>query len=230
MIDVVIPTLMKIKPENFAYSIKQAVDSEYVNKIIIIDNSCGKFTENISIESDKIVLLEQKENIFVNPAWNIGVALSTADNILIMNDDVLCSKEVYRQVCETIDIKTVGLCSVQSRRCKNIEEYSKYLQDFGTHIKTTTNFDSNTTNNKTGWFFCIKKKLWKDIPRELLFFYGDDLIYDRIRNVEYLTKNISSCKIGHVGSYTVNKNNNIKKILIQEHKIYQKEKIGYIKW
>ena len=40
--------------------------------------------------------------------------------------------------------------------------------------------------------------------------------------MKYLTKNISSCKIGHGGSHTVNRNKKIKDIIIEEHQTYGK--------
>ena len=37
----------------------------------------------------KVQRLEQDNNIFVNPAWNLGVEQAKNENICICNDDVL---------------------------------------------------------------------------------------------------------------------------------------------
>lgn len=230
MISIVMPTMMKVNKDNLHYSIKQAIESDIVDRITVIDNSTDRFSREITLKSKKLIVRSMTKNIFVNPAWNIGVSLSTSDNVLIMNDDILCHKEVYRQVNEVMGYENLGLCSVKTRNCNKIDDYLKNIDDFNEEILTEDTFDPSQNNNKTGWFFCVKKKLWKDIPEKLLFFYGDDLIYDRVRHMKHFTKNISSCIIGHVGSQTVNKNVRIQNILIEEHKVYQKEKTGYIKW
>jgi hypothetical protein len=229
MISIVIPTMMGVNKDNLHYSVKQAIESEIVDRITIIDNSTDRFSKEIPLRSSKLIVRSMTKNIFVNPAWNIGVSLSTSDNVLIMNDDILCHKEVYRQVNEVMGYENLGLCSVKTHNCNKIDDYIRNIDDFNAEIVTDDTFDPSQNNNKTGWFFCVKKKLWKDIPEKLLFFYGDDLIYDRVRYMKYLTKNISSCIIGHVGSQTVNKNVRIQNILIEEHKAYQKEKDDYLR-
>jgi len=228
MISIVIPTMMEVNRDIFYYTIKQATKSDIVDRIIIIDNSTHRFSREIPLKSTKIIVRSMTKNIFVNPSWNIGVSLSTSDNVLIMNDDILCHKEVYRQVNEVMRYENMGLCSVTTKNCNNVKEYLKNIDDFNERISTKETFD-NQNNNKTGWFFCVKKNLWRDIPEKLLIFYGDDLIYDRVRHMKYLTKNISSCIIGHAGSQTVNKNVNIQNILIEEHRVYQKEKDDYLR-
>lgn len=229
MISIVMPTMMRVDKDIIYYSIKHAIDSEVVDRITVIDNSTGGFSKTILIKSNKLIVRTMEKNICVNPAWNIGVSLSTSENVLIMNDDILCHKEVYRQVNEVMGYENMGLCSVQTNNSRSIQSYLKNIDDFDTKISIEDTFDKSQLNNKTGWFFCVKKKLWKDIPKKLLFFYGDDLIYDRMRNMKYLTKNISSCKVGHIGSHTVNKNKNIKDIIVKEHQIYKRVKSDYIR-
>ena len=101
MIDIVIPTLMLIDSCPIKYSLQEACKSNLINQIIIIDNSGGLFEENISINSEKIQVLTMPENIYVNPAWNLGVSKCCSENIVIMNDDVFCNSEVYMQI-ETV--------------------------------------------------------------------------------------------------------------------------------
>ena len=204
MISIVMPTMMRVDKDIIYYSIKHAIDSEVVDRITIIDNSKGRFSKTISIKSNKLIVRTMEKNICVNPAWNIGVSLSTSENILIMNDDILCHKEVYRQVNEVMGYENMGLCSVQTNNSRSIHSYLKNIDDFDTKISTEDTFDKSQVNNKTGWFLREKETV-EGYTKKLLFFYGDDLIYDRVRNMKYLTKNISSCKIGHIGSHTVNR-------------------------
>ena len=44
----------------------------------------------------------------------------------------------------------------------------------------------------------MRRKDWKPLPEDMKLWYGDDLIYRRIRKTGYSTKNITSSKIGHL--------------------------------
>ena len=75
MIDVVIPTLMKIDTTSLKYSLCQLFASLHVNKVVIIDNSgTGQFSKKINLKNDKLEIHELEANIYVNPAWNLGVS------------------------------------------------------------------------------------------------------------------------------------------------------------
>jgi hypothetical protein len=61
---------------------------ELVGEIIIIDNDPDNVDKEI-VSLKKIKYLPQKENIYVNPAWNLGVEVSSYDRICLYSDDVL---------------------------------------------------------------------------------------------------------------------------------------------
>jgi hypothetical protein len=200
MIDIVIPTLMQCDEEIFEYSLREANASPAVNQIIIIDNSGTKhFKSNLN----KVKSFGMRENIFVNAAWNIGVDLSQSEHVVIMNDDIACRRENYDFINEVLSASDCGLCSIKTNNINNLNEYlnDNNLNDT---ISTDENF-GNSDNNKTGWFFGVKKSLWKNIPDSIKIIYGDDLIYLRIRKLGYKTKNITNTTIGHLGSKTINK-------------------------
>jgi hypothetical protein len=219
MIDIVIPTLMQCDQEIFEYSLREANASSVVNQIIIIDNSETKcFHSNLS----KVKSFGMSENIFVNPAWNMGVNLSQSENIVIMNDDVACCKENYDFVNDILSTSECGLCSIKSHNINNLNEYLNN-NSINNNISTDENFVI-PDGNKTGWFFGIKKSLWKNIPDNIKIIYGDDLIYLRIRKLGYKTKNITNTTIGHLGSKTINKIMNhiilqVNKDIIQFHNL-----------
>ena len=48
--------------------------SEYVGEVIIIDNDPSKMPDLSQFE--KVRHYAMKENIYVNPAWNLGVSLA----------------------------------------------------------------------------------------------------------------------------------------------------------
>jgi len=55
-----------------------------INEIIIINND-PSYKIPTYFKHNKIKILTQKENIFVNPAWNLGVSVAKNENIIIAN-------------------------------------------------------------------------------------------------------------------------------------------------
>lgn len=231
MIDIVIPTMMSCKLEALKYSVYQALISDHIKRIVIIDNSGNsKFSKDLDFYKDigdKLVVRTMDRNIYVNPAWNLGVSLCGGPNVLIMNDDVFCHEKVYGQVDKVMNQLNVGICSVKTENCQKAVEYLRYIDDFDELIKSQEEFD-HPNGDKTGWFFCIKKKIWKDIPSELKLFYGDDLIFKRTKHMGYYSKNITSCRIGHMFSQTVGANPEANRKLRDEHNIYLNTKKEYV--
>lgn len=220
MIDIIIPTLLKTDIEIFNYSLYEAERSPYVNKIIVIDNTgLSLFRSDLT----KIQIVCPNQNIFVNPSWNLGVSLSSANNIVIMNDDIACHRDNYKFIEEVLNDDACGLCSISTDAINNLTDYTDKVIINYSDIITTTDFQ-NQDNNKTGWFFATKKRLWKDIPDSIKIIYGDDLIYMRIRNLGLTTKNIINTSIGHLYSKTVNQvmNNIISQVnndILQFHRL-----------
>lgn len=200
MIDIVIPTLMQSDKEVFEYSLSEANASNKVNKIFIIDNTGSR---QFHSTLDKVNTIYMDQNTYVNPAWNLGVNLSESENVVVMNDDIACCKENYEFVDETLSKDDCGLCSIDTLPIQNLDQY---IDQLNLRLQITTNNKfGNEDNNKTGWFFAIKRKLWKNIPGSIKIIYGDDLIYTRIRKLGYKTLNITNSKIGHLESKTIKK-------------------------
>lgn len=81
---VVIPTMWESDKIFTMLDIYQ--ESQYVDEVIIIDNAPEK---KIKINYSKCNVCTRGENIYVNPAWNWGVALSRNNNVIIANDDII---------------------------------------------------------------------------------------------------------------------------------------------
>ena len=95
MISIVMPTLWKGKFYKEMLPILSA--HELVGEIIIIDNDPDNVDKEI-VSLKKIKYLPQKENIYVNPAWNLGVEVSSYDRICLYSDDVLFDPSVIDAV------------------------------------------------------------------------------------------------------------------------------------
>jgi hypothetical protein len=138
--------------------------SPFVGEILLIDNNKGKRPAQIN-DTDKITILEQSENIYVNPAWNLGVEKSKYENICISNDDLVWDVGVLSHILDNIHLGIIGqACSNYDR----ILELNPKIQPM--------------IGRESGWGCCffIHKSKWKPIPSELKIACGDD----------YLIKNI----------------------------------------
>jgi hypothetical protein len=136
---------------------------ESIDEIIIIDNDPEK---RIPINSPKIKLTTKGGNIYVNPAWNLGVNLSTNDYIIIANDDLLFNESDLFKLIDMVqpylmDNTVIG----PSKNCfhhmgviKNGLNITKQLDDF------TFGF---------GTFMIMKKTSYTIIPDDILIFHGD---------------------------------------------------------
>jgi hypothetical protein len=158
MISVVMPTMWRSdRTEGLLNSLS---DTDCVSEIIIIDNDRDQ-RPDISFPK-KSVILDQDENIFVNPAWNLGVKESKEDYLCIINDDL-------------------------SMNCKNsfpiMEELLEHIPCIGVHSSSYSYEEDDVLMVRghdigRGWGCCmfLDKSKWVDIPDNLKIWYGDNWI------------------------------------------------------
>ena len=190
-LSVVIPTLQK-NTELLINLIKILDNDDSVSEIILIDNSCKGF----SSESKKLRVIAPKENLYVNPSWNLGVKEAKEDIVALLNDDISISDNFCTKVVNqmTPDMGCVG--------------YSvDYIEE--THGKMPIPEDSNIWLEKTkfnpyGITIFFYKTSYYPIPEELKIYCGDDWIsLQNVRNNKYNYR-ICGQKIYHYGSLSSN--------------------------
>lgn len=154
---VIIPTMWY--SDKIQENIERLDDSEYVNEIILIDNNTS-LKPNYIEKYTKIKYLPQKENIYVNPAWNLGVEESLCENICISNDDVIFDADIFSFIKEHLDVGIYGM-STDNYYIEGKD--SKYLV-------------SKINQRPWGWgcLFFVKKKNWVPIHSDLKIACGDD--------------------------------------------------------
>ena len=77
MIDIIIPTMWMSK--GFEEALELYANNNLISRIIIIDNNRANRPKFNVLAHHKINLITYGRNIYVNPAWNEGVALATAN-------------------------------------------------------------------------------------------------------------------------------------------------------
>lgn len=95
----IIPTLWK--PPGVVAVLHHYLEAEAVERLILIDNAPDQRPAGVpSAMASKLLLLPQASNIFVNPAWNLGIEQVRDPKaiVLILNDDILLPQAVLNQL------------------------------------------------------------------------------------------------------------------------------------
>lgn len=139
--------------------------NEQISQVILIDNS-QSYYKYYNFRYSKLWLIQPPTNLFVNPAWNLGIKLCTQDNVLILSDDVTFDFNHLLWFLESVDL-------------------SKYIVGMDSNNPTLSYFNyrprlSEIDQMPPGWgcLICLNKNNWIDIPDEIKCWYGDNFLFD----------------------------------------------------
>ena len=92
-LSVVIPTILANKKvlEKLLTTLEADI---FVDEIILINNTKKTF----AFKSNKIKLINPKENLFVNESWNVGIKIAKNNFCAILNDDLILSNDFFKQI------------------------------------------------------------------------------------------------------------------------------------
>jgi len=157
MFSCVIPTLWK--SPRIVHLVDELTKSPSVGEVIIIDNDVTNAKQ--LIDSEKVKVIKMEKNIFVNPAWNLGVSLSQFDNIALINDDVNFNADVFKMF-DSINLQEFGIVGmhIENFKLQSDKEFQLHSHEFRDY----------------GWgcIMLISKKNYVTIPDDLLIWAGDD--------------------------------------------------------
>lgn len=163
-ISVVIPTMWK--NNRLIHMIPLYQQCPFINEIIIIDNSNEFHTKNL--KRDKVTIYTPEKNIFVNPAWNMGVKLSSSDIVCIINDDISVDIRIFEYLSKSLPKGIIAGPHKDTFNNPNIQ-YNPSIE--------------KTNSHTYGWgtFITLHKEDWIDIPKELKVFYGDVWLFEYVK-------------------------------------------------
>ena len=98
---VIIPTMWRCVDVT-KQSLELFVNHELVDQVIIVNNDVSKTPIWQVLQNSKVEIHNQVENIFVNPAWNLGVALSRNNKLVIANDDIIFDAKLLDRVYDKV--------------------------------------------------------------------------------------------------------------------------------
>lgn len=200
-ITVVIPTMLLCPKDVFEYTLDQLEQCELVKSIIIIDNTETKeFDKNFTI-TNKIKHLKLPGN--QGATYNPGMELCDTEYYLLINDDVACRSSIlYNCFCVMELDNNVGLIQINTKR---MEPLNEYIQSAGNKNEVNIVYPQNPRICMTGWFQFGRKEDWEPIPKELKYFYGDDLLLVHMMRKGRKVARIVSDYVSHMESSTVSK-------------------------
>jgi hypothetical protein len=161
LFSVVLPTMWR--SPRIERVLKDLQDCELVHEVILIDNCVEARSVDIVSICPKARVFEQTQNIYVNPAWNLGVSEAVCELVAICSDDInFDAPDIFGWVKNNKD--GLGCIGVHPESYSVSRQYIEY--------------DNNYYTGGGGWgcLLFFKKSNWIHIPADLKIGYGDDWI------------------------------------------------------
>ena len=150
---IIIPTLWKSNRTDKL--LKDLEECEYVDEIIVIDNASIYETDRTI---GKIRMVSKGENIYVNPAWNLGIELAKNECIALCNDDINFNPNIFGVIDESI-LTYVGIIGMGEGNYKD-----KIDKEKGSYIDM---WEPGVNDWGWGCLILLKKSHWLPIPNEI---------------------------------------------------------------
>ena len=176
MLSVIVPTAWAFKP--FCNFLSNVVELPVVGEVIIINNVVERTPKHPVLSHSKVRVYNQDKNIFVNPAWNLGVSYASNDKICILSDDVLVDLRVFFEADKFVN-KQIGTLAIgihfdlyraQNDQFELVNDVKNLVVDGDIKIKE---FGPNVNMSGSGSLFFLDKENWVNIPNEFKVNWGD---------------------------------------------------------
>ena len=184
-VSAIIPTLWKAK-EFTDHLVDVLIEDESVGEIIIIDNAPADF----SYDNEKVIMLRQEENLYVNLSWNLGIEEIDYDKFIILNDDIIIPYNFVSQLEKwlTKDRGIIGIDAPSVIKVADCSSENMTFLDREIALKSIVMRD---------WGFGIviagHKESYHKIPENIRIWYGDDYLVqmnNEVGKVNYVIDDI----------------------------------------
>ncbi|MGN0902576.1 MAG: glycosyltransferase family 2 protein, partial [Succinivibrio sp.] len=212
MISIIIPTMQKdlIVLDKL---VTELLDDSSVGEIIIIDNS-GK---GLNYHQPKVKVFVQKQNLFVNPAWNLGIRLSSKEYPIfgVLNDDIIFPKNLFKSVLSFFEKAddSVGLAGIDCVSNTPRAEFDTYPEDSEVRFEKI-----DKMAGFWGSAYFGRKEHYFMIPEEIKVFYGDHFLFRRNQQAGRSNYKITNISVKHLESLTSHSSSFIKKLFRSDRK------------
>lgn len=156
---VVIPTLQRAA--ELHPLVEMCAAHPRVLEVLVINNA----TKPLHWSSPKVRVLQQAENIYVNPAWNLGAREARGEYLAILNDDILFEPALFDLVARALRLPAIGLIGTGERAVTGPAGSKLALRPV---FKRTNGF---------GVAMFSRRNRYVPIPSEMRIFCGDDWLF-----------------------------------------------------
>lgn len=192
MFSIIIPTLQK-DTAVLQLLLNELEESDAVGEILIIDN-LGK---GLPFSTPKTKTIIPKENLYVNPAWNLGIKESKFELFGILNDDLIFPKNAFNQIHDFLKSHTIGLLGLDSIARSSKNNMVSYPQN---SIIRFCPVEIRDNCWGSAIFGC--KSNYRHIPQELKIWCGDDYLFNCTQNEGLTNYKMFNLDIKHLHSNT----------------------------
>lgn len=203
-VSVIIPTIQKnVEVLQHLINILNADDA--VSEIILINNAVKPFEKTII--GDKVMIYTPTKNLYVNKSWNYGVSKAKNDIFLIINDDIICTKNFCTKLLSTeiFDIYDTGLVGID---VDYIHKYtSEEVNDSFFEVEDTpankiffNKLDEYLFVGNWGSAFFGRKKCYYNIPGIFNIIYGDNYLLKQNMQNDRVNYAVSGLHFNHIHS------------------------------
>lgn len=181
-INVIIPTMWKA-PDFIEY-LRSYCESNFIKKIILIDNNYSERPKSDVLNNAKIELVCYNRNIYVNPAWNEGYYRSDSDLLSIINDDIFVHDDIFKYMSE-LDFSEIDIIGVHLKDGITNYHITQHPDLKEKLIKLNVNKMHPIGGQSFAFGVClfVKRTSYRIIPSLYKIWYGDDYLIQRCKNI-----------------------------------------------
>jgi glycosyltransferase involved in cell wall biosynthesis len=175
-VSVIIPTMFRCV--NITNNLLESLyEDPSVSEVIIIDNTEDQSNIDKITVNEKLQIHSQGKNIYVNPAWNLGVSIAKEDIIAIINDDVTIPNNLFSALSQ-VDFKEIGIVGACHPTIQQVECPVRF------NIENAELFAVPERMWGYGIFMAMHKNTYINIPEDMLVWCGDDYLFHQNKSLK----------------------------------------------
>lgn len=186
MISIITPTMWQFLP--YLDFLTYLLDLPVIGEVIIINNNKEATPEHGALTHYKVRMITPEENIYVNPAWNLGAREAKNRNLCFLSDDVIVDMRVFPKVNDFMENAddTLGMTYI----CPGYADQQQPVVTTG-----EIEIETGVVTNRYGYgaLFFIRKEDYDPIPEQFKVWFGDHFLFMFMQEKKKTNYYIKNC-------------------------------------
>jgi len=183
-VTVIIPTLELATPvtDRLVHAIQA---SSAVARVIFINNVRQDSYSSRYADHRKVEVVTHMPNLMVNPAWNYGMSLCDTKYYLLLNDDLVMSRQIIDGITKILDTRDdLNLFTVRTVVDYDLDRIDRQIASQPPIEKIEFDIRRYPDGVKQGWFMLGRTDSWLRIEvnksrNRCYIMGGDDFVYEK---------------------------------------------------